>query len=128
MNSKIKTFLISLLISNSVISQVPGWLQGTWEGSVEQSSPAGHEHYIIQIACQRKECKVIYPSLECEGNWEIEKVGKHKVKFKEVIDGNPSSCIKFVDVIIVYKKNYVLYKSKHPDKFFYNAKALIFKK
>lgn len=114
--------------AHSIQAQVPDWLHGTWSGDVEQEAAKGHLHYSIRIVCQDYSCKVKYPSLECEGNWKFVKTKGDKVFFKEHILENTADCLEFVDIAIIHKRKYMLYKSKAVGSRFYNSKAVIYKK
>lgn len=116
------------LFSSEVKAQIPEWLHGTWSGDVQQEAAKGHLHYSIRIACQDYSCKVQYPSLQCEGNWKLVEAKKNKIILKEHILENTEDCLEYVDIVIKYKKRYILYKSKGVDSRFYNSKAVIYKK
>ncbi len=76
------------------------WLNGDWSGVGYQIST--HESWTMEVKSKAKlrKIQINYPSLNCQGEWVLQKGNKHRAVFKEVITHGKEFCLDQGMVII----------------------------
>ena len=85
--------LLLLLFSAPIFTQsLPAWLYGEWDGIGQQSNT--NTEWLTWMTLYRDDAvpAVDYPSLECSGQWELQRVEGKTWIFREVITKTVGRC------------------------------------
>ena len=69
------------------------WLEGKWTGEGFQPGEGVNHKWSMEIVYKNENLQVRYPSLLCEGHWELIKSGRHKAVFIERIITGTENCV-----------------------------------
>lgn len=76
----------------------PTWLDGMWEGAVNQINPK--MTYSIKLTARNNRYLVDYPSLSCGGEWALVDKTSGRAKFKEKLSYGLGHCVDDGDIVI----------------------------
>ena len=79
---------------------VPAWLKGSWTGLAYQTD--NKSTWFVNFVYNEKGnfAKIVYPSLNCSGNWIVEEMKGDKVIFKEIIVSGKPYCIDGSKIVV----------------------------
>lgn len=74
------------------------WLKGEWEGVGYQLNTSGN--WSIRLKVNEDRYAIAYPSLECSGNWQLQKSSDIKLEFIETITDGTDKCVNKGRIVI----------------------------
>lgn len=108
------TYTLSLF-SWSAQAQEHTWLSGTWIGISYQVSLKDTWKVVLDCDVQANQYDIDYPSLFCNGEWELKVMTDQKARFKEVITRGFNVCNTGRTIVITrINENYITYSSFAP--------------
>ena len=111
------------LYPNTVLNaQATNWLDGTWIGIAYQVGTDDACKVVFKSEAIRQSFKVDYPSINCQGDWELIQSDDQKASFRQKIPHHSESCNQESLVVITkISDDYVTYSS-----FFSQNRRVIF--
>ncbi|MFK7949772.1 MAG: hypothetical protein AB8G11_19435 [Saprospiraceae bacterium] len=85
-------------IDNLTTKTSTNWLKGEWEGVGYQLNSSGS--WSIQLKVNDDRYSIAYPSLECSGNWQLQKESDMKLEFIETITKGTDKCVNKGRIVI----------------------------
>lgn len=84
--------------ASSKVDTTTDWLKGEWQGIGYQLNTSGN--WSIRLKVNDDRYSIAYPSLECSGNWQLEKKSDMKLEFIETITKGTDKCVNKGRIII----------------------------
>ena len=96
------------------VATAPNWIQGEWEGVGYQLNSAGN--WSIRLNVKEDRYSIAYPSLECSGNWQLQKQSDMKLEFIETITKGTDKCVNKGRIVITkVDENHVTFTYFSPN-------------
>ena len=104
---KIIFIYFCLFLTNQLYSQKIKWLEGCWEGEGYQPNSLIEQVWSMHLCYLVKEKKIVveYPSLQCGGNWTLQKAEKNRAIFIENLSYGIENCMNESKLIVSYIDN-----------------------
>ncbi|MEM7101895.1 MAG: hypothetical protein AAF502_02115 [Bacteroidota bacterium] len=92
----------------------PKWLEGEWEGvGLQLNFPST---WSIDFLVKENQYMIMYPSLECGGEWELISANQYKAVFRENILEGVNKCVQGGTVVVTKVDEYhISYSYFSPD-------------
>ena len=107
------------------------WLEGEWLGRGLQLDGIGQTTWPIElnINLNKKTCKVNYPSLNCNGKWQLVKGNNYSATFMEMITEGKTKCYSGGKLILtLVDEHHLSYSFFYPDSGKLGATSTLIKK
>lgn len=106
----IKSILFSacfllFLSTNNYAQEVPSWLYGHWEGIGYQAPTNSAWNIDLKCLKEKNSFSINYPSLYCNGHWELLESEINRLVFVERITEGLDKCDNNVKVVVTYIDN-----------------------
>jgi hypothetical protein len=83
----------------SVLRKVK-WLDGKWTGVGYQEAMKAEWDIVLDCATSEGKIHIIYPSISCKGEWQLQHANNFRAEFLEVIKEEQDNCGDVVRVVV----------------------------
>lgn len=119
--------LMALVMCSEGRAQGRAWLNGTWEGTGYQIDT--NETWTMRLVVAGKSYKIEYPSLNCDGRWNVISIGSWVARFRERITRGTDQCTNNGNVVIErLSRRQIAYRYSNPGQSAVTASAILNRK